>query len=125
MLCDGHFPQMWGFQAPFRIQASVGNEKSCCRAQCNALTRQQRLLLTRAFNKWLQMKWLEGKGLRGDKRTQHPSPLWGCHCLAQSLPCVSLPWSENTPYTGTLYLSYCFGFFFLAPLLPVEEDEGF
>lgn len=106
--------RIWGFQAPSRIQASVRNAKLCCRAWCNTLTQQQRLLLTRAFNKWLQMKWLEGKRLRGDKGTQHPSPLWGCHCLAQSLPHVSLPWSENTLYTGTLYLSCCF--FFPPPL---------
>lgn len=46
MLCDGRFPQMWDFQAPFGIQTSVRNAKLCCRARCNALTQQQRLLLT-------------------------------------------------------------------------------
>lgn len=105
MLCDGHFPQKRSFQAYVRIQVCIWNEKSCCRAQCNALTQQQELLLTRAFNKQLQTKRLEG--LRRQKRLGTP----GCSRSVNAQHGASYPRLPATKIHRTLAQSTSHGFF--------------
>lgn len=91
MVCDSCFPWMRCFQMG-QIWASMRNQKSCCRARCNALKQQQELLLTQAFNKW-QMKELKWKRLRGKEKLCISACSKGVTGILSS---ISLLWDKNT-----------------------------
>lgn len=101
MVCDSFFPWMRCFQMG-QIWASIRNQKSCCRARCNALKQHQDLLLTQAFNK-RQMKQLKWKRLRGKEELCVPA----CsRDITGFLSSISLLWDKNTQCAGS-FLMLC------------------